>query len=179
MSDQVSHPYKPAGKITVLLLNPVVEISCSDAAQYKWLSLHYRLYSCLWRSPHLLCPQVSEDCLAYCTVSNVMSSSLLCDIYCDTVEQLAISHMQNRYFSWSINLPKPTGHVMHQQFNIQQLYPLPHTVFMCFVFIWEQTATCATYSINWLVFIIQMKSVYSAVRPGSLNKAVCGSSLNG
>jgi len=28
-----------------------------------------------------------------------------------------------------------------------------HTVFMCFVFIWEQTATCAPYSINWLVFI--------------------------
>ena len=27
----------------------------------------------------------------------------------------------------------------------------------CFVFIWEQTATCATYSINWLVFITQMK----------------------
>jgi len=25
--------------------------------------------------------------------------------------------------------------VMHQQFNIQQLYALPHTVFMCFVFI--------------------------------------------
>jgi len=25
-----------------------------------------------------------------------------------------------------------------------------HTVFMCFVFILEQTATCATYSIKWL-----------------------------
>ena len=25
----------------------------------------------------------------------------------------------------SINLLKPTGHVMHQQFNIQQLYALP------------------------------------------------------
>jgi len=50
---------------------------------------------------------------------------------------------------------------------------------MCFVFIWEQTATCATYSINWLVFITEMKSVYSAVRTGSLNKAVCASSLNG
>ena len=24
-----------------------------------------------------------------------------------------------------INLSKPTGHVMHQQFNIQQLYVLP------------------------------------------------------
>ena len=52
-----------------------------------------------------------------------------------------------------------------------------HTVFMCFVFILEQTATFATYSINWLVFITEMKSVYSAVRTGSLNKAVCASSF--
>ena len=44
---------------------------------------------------------------------------------------------------------------------------------MCFVFTWEQTATCATYSVNWLVFITEMKSVYCAVRTGSLNKAVC------
>jgi hypothetical protein len=55
-----------------------------------------------------------------------------------------------------MNLLKPTGYVMHQQFNIQQLYALP-TVYLCFVFIWEQTATCATYTINWLVFITQMK----------------------
>jgi hypothetical protein len=68
---------------------------------------------------------------------------------------------------------------MHQQFNIQQLYALPQTVFMCFVFIWEQTATCATYSINWLGFIAEMKSGYSAVRTGSLNKAVCASSVKG
>jgi len=40
---------------------------------------------------------------------------------------------------------------------------------MCFVFIWEQTATCATYSINWLFLITEMKSVYSAVLTGSLN----------
>jgi len=50
---------------------------------------------------------------------------------------------------------------------------------MCFIFIWEQTATYATYSINWLVFITEMKSVYSAVRAGSLNKAVCALSLKG
>jgi len=48
---------------------------------------------------------------------------------------------------------------------------------MCFVFISEQTATCATYTIDWLVFITEMKSVYSAVRSGSLNKAVYASSL--
>jgi len=50
---------------------------------------------------------------------------------------------------------------------------------MCFLFIWEQTAICATYSINWLVFITEMKSVYSAVRTGSLNKAVCAAFFKG
>ena len=50
---------------------------------------------------------------------------------------------------------------------------------MCFVFISEQTATCATYSINWLVFITEIKSVYSAVRTEALNKAVCASSVKG
>jgi hypothetical protein len=50
---------------------------------------------------------------------------------------------------------------------------------MCFVFIWEQTATCATYTIKWLIFITEMKSVYSAVRTGALNKAVWASSLKG
>ena len=50
---------------------------------------------------------------------------------------------------------------------------------MCFVFIWEQTATCATYNINWLVFITEMKSFYSAVRTGSWNKTVYASSLKG
>ena len=49
---------------------------------------------------------------------------------------------------------------------------------MCFVFTWEQTVTCATYSINGLVFITEMKSVYCVVRPGPLNKAVCAPSLN-
>ena len=71
---------------------------------------------------------------------------------------------------------KLTVHVMHHLFNIQQLYALP-TLYLCFLFIWEQTATCATYSINWLVFITEMKSVYSTVRTGSLNKAVCALSL--
>jgi len=45
---------------------------------------------------------------------------------------------------------------------------------VCFVRISEQTATCATYSINWSVFITEVESVYSAVRTVYLNKAVCG-----
>jgi len=43
----------------------------------------------------------------------------------------------------------------------------------------EQTASCATYIINWLVFITETKSVYSAVRTGPLNKAIYASSLKG
>jgi len=78
-----------------------------------------------------------------------------------------------------INLLKPTGYVMHQPVQHSTIVRSAHTVFMCFVFIWEQTATCATYSINWLVFITEMKSVYSAVRTGVLNKEVCASSLKG
>ena len=36
----------------------------------------------------------------------------------------------------SINLIKPTGHVMHHQFNIQQLYALP-TLYLCVLYLSE------------------------------------------
>ena len=55
---------------------------------------------------------------------------------------------------------------MYRQFNIQQFYP--HSVFMCFVWIWEQTAIISLYSINWLVFMTETECVYCAVRTGSL-----------
>ena len=34
------------------------------------------------------------------------------------------------------NIIKPTGHVMHQQFNIQQLYSLP-TLYLCVLYLSE------------------------------------------
>ena len=34
------------------------------------------------------------------------------------------------------NLLKPTGHAMHQQFNIQQLYALP-TLYLCVLYLSE------------------------------------------
>jgi len=37
---------------------------------------------------------------------------------------------------YQINLSKPTGHVMHQQFNIQQLYVLP-TLYLCVLYLSE------------------------------------------
>ena len=38
--------------------------------------------------------------------------------------------------SMRLNLLKPTGHVMHQQFNIQQLYVLP-TLYLCVLYLSE------------------------------------------
>jgi hypothetical protein len=41
---------------------------------------------------------------------------------------------------------------------------------MCFVRISEQTATFALYGIEWVIFITEVESVYSAVRSESLYK---------
>jgi len=75
----------------------------------------------------------------------------------------------------AIKILKSAGYVMHQQFNIQQLYALP-TLYLCvFIYLRTNSDLC----INWLVFITEMKSVYSAVRTVSLNKAVCALSKKG
>jgi hypothetical protein len=44
--------------------------------------------------------------------------------------------VQEQIISPYINLSKPTGHVMHQQFNIQQLYSLP-TLYLCVLYLSE------------------------------------------
>ena len=55
----------------------------------------------------------------------------------------------------------------------------PHSVFMCFVWISEQTAIISLYNINWLVFITERECVYCAVRTGSVVTVVtiCTTSL--
>ena len=47
-----------------------------------------------------------------------------------------------------INLLNPTGYVMHQQVKHSTTVCSAHTVFMCFVFIWERTATSASFNIT-------------------------------
>ena len=59
---------------------------------------------------------------------------------------------------------------MYRQFNIQNSTFCPHIVFVCFVWIWEQTAIISLYSINWLVCITVTECVYCAVRTGYLNE---------
>ena len=61
------------------------------------------------------------------------------------------------------NLLKPTGYVMHQQFNIQQLYVLP-TLYLCVLYLSEnkQRLVLLTTLTDWF-FITEMRSVYCAV----------------
>ena len=70
---------------------------------------------------------------------------------------------------------KPNGHYMYRPvvtictasvtFNNSTF--CPHSVFMCFVWIWEQTAIISLYSIDRLVFITETECVYCAVRSES------------
>jgi hypothetical protein len=56
----------------------------------------------------------------------------------------------------------------------------PRILFMCFVWISEQTAIISLYSINWLAFITDTECVYCAVRAGSLtlnNSTFCPHSV--
>ena len=51
-----------------------------------------------------------------------------CNKYCLT--------LSNMWDNNNFNILKPAGHVMHQQFNIQQLYALP-TLYLCVLYLSE------------------------------------------
>ena len=46
------------------------------------------------------------------------------------------SDVRNMYSNYQINLLKPTGYVMQNKFNIQQLYTLP-TLYLCVLYLSE------------------------------------------
>jgi len=66
---------------------------------------------------------------------------------------------------------------MHQQVEQSKTVHFANTVFMCCVFISEQTTTFALDDIKCLVFITNMKSVYCAVWTEFLNKTLYASFL--
>jgi hypothetical protein len=74
--------------------------------------------------------------------------------------------------SWqkTVNLLKPSGNFTYSQASHSKILRGAHIAFMCFVRISEQTAISALHSINWLVFITEVESVYWAVRTESLCK---------
>ena len=71
-------------------------------------------------------PVLKSNCLWKIVIFKVIQSAAAL-LFCKFV-QLDI------LYSININLLKPTGHVMHQQFNIQQLYALP-TLYLCVLYL--------------------------------------------
>ena len=85
-------------------------------------------------------------------------------------EQTAIISLYN--INWPVSITETE--CVYSAVRIGSLYKIlrsiSHTVFMCFVWIWEQTAIISLYNINWPVSITETGCVYSAVRSGSLYK---------
>jgi hypothetical protein len=112
-------------------------------------------------------PRYNKTCFLFLENEKFVKKPAICSPYYDTVKIIFL-----------INLLKHTGYGMHQQFGYFNNCTLCNCI-MCFVFVWEQTATCAIHIKNLLVFITEMKSVYSAVGTGPLIEAVCAPSFKG
>ena len=77
--------------------------------------------------------------------------------------------MQSDILYWEfINLLKPAGYYTYNQVQQQKILHADYIVFMCFVWLSEQTATFALYIIKRMIFVTEVESVYCAVRTESL-----------
>jgi hypothetical protein len=64
----------------------------------------------------------------------------------------------------NINLLKPKTYFKYHQLQHSEMLYSAHNVFMCFVWISEQTAIISLYSINLWLFVKKAESVYSVLR---------------
>ena len=88
--------------------------------------------------------------------------------FCVDLRTKIISLYSTALTGWFV---QPRRSVFTARYGMDLIYNstfCPHSVFMCFVWIWEQTAIISLYNINWLVFITETECVYYAVRTGSL-----------
>jgi len=164
---------------TALLQNPHVAMcspvrwTCDRSNYVLWLVFRFTIEHYEWNRIFVL----RQTALFTSCEGNVKSKLWLCGYW--VLRQV-------------IDPLEPSGHYMYRQFNIQQLYVpwlvciyrtvitictasltfnnstfCPHSVFMCFVWISEQTAINSLYNINLLVCITETECVYCAVRTGS------------
>ena len=120
---------------------------------------------CNEQCEHLLCSAKRFSVVGFskgmycCALSNVWRSKY-------TSNQLRESHEAAVKIVLAFHSPVVT--ICTASLTLNDSTFCPHSVFMCSVWIWEQTAIISLYSINWLVCITETKCVYCAVRTGSL-----------
>jgi hypothetical protein len=81
------------------------------------------------------------------------------------------------FLIFSINLLKPTGYVMHHQFNIQQLYARS-TLYLCVLYFSENSDLYHLHH-RLIGFYYRYEKCLQRGRDWGFNKAVCASSLKG
>jgi hypothetical protein len=67
-----------------------------------------------------------------------------------------IQHWMTGFYNRDLTLCSPVVTLCTTSLTFRNSAFYPHHVFMCFVWIWEQTAIISLYSINWLVFITEI-----------------------
>ena len=93
-----------------------------------------RTADCMGLRTHLRAQwKIKSYCL--CLESNYVSSTVQ-PVIQSLYRPKDLLYERKMYFCQSINLLNPTCHVMHQQFNIQQLYALP-TLYLCVLYFSE------------------------------------------
>ena len=91
--------------------------------------LPHNLWSESYRTEHIIHT-------ASCTIFFHPSSSYIDKQSTAREKEVMIMDTPNRKDACFFNLLKATGHVMHHQFNIQQLYALP-TLYLCVLYLSE------------------------------------------
>ena len=111
-----------------------------------------------------MCPKIAKILPGYCVCGTILETGN-CSVCHSKAEQRARLICVERVSDmFTFNHLQRSGHYMYRTvvtiyidsltFNNSTFYP--HTVFMCFVWIWEQTAIISLYNINWLVCITEI-----------------------
>jgi hypothetical protein len=90
-------------------------------------------------------------------------------VYCWALSIIRLTFLQKKN-SKKLTLYIPVVVLCTTRFiTLQNSTFCPHSVFMCFVWIWQQTSIISLHSINWLVFITEKECVYCAVQKDPLS----------
>ena len=87
-------------------------------------------------------------CVAIVACLDILYFEMLLPLQCAEHRMVRCLQMMNRSRVWKgaavscFNLLKPTGHVMHQQFNIQQLYVLPTLYYVFCIYLRTNSDMC-------------------------------------
>ena len=107
-----------------------------------------------------------------CTTSLTFKNSTFCPLsvfmcFVWIWEQTAIISLYSKnwlvLYNTDLTLYSPVGTICTTSLTFKNSTFCPHSVFMCFVWIWEQTAIISLYSNNWLVLYNTDLTLYSPV----------------